>query len=569
MAASRTSPPPSGRVAVPPAAWWKALVALAVLNLALVLRATSVHSRRSAAAGRWRDGRHDAPRREGKDPGWADDDDEARGAGVARRERVSVSTPTVCLAGGGDDDRDADATAACGSEPRELGPDAAYSLPSQPGGDPSRSGSAREPPSNPTTVDDGDCGTAASYQDRGPPSTCNDVHALPIAGGDLYVPFVGAGGHHDVTYLTSGGFRSVYVVDFPPLPGEGSGDEEWGERAIMKTNRFNRDLNEKYLKKSQLDVIILGQAGGPVDYGSPGDDDGDDDDGDDESNQSGGSNRARGSNVLAVYQYCAFTSVSPFATAGTLEDYVSEFGGSLTPLEMYDLSLQAARGLAKSHLHRPDGVATFAHADVKPPQFLMFDRGEGKVPAVQLNDFNRGRLLGYDSKKGRACPFNMCGVKHNGSTYRSPEEYRDCADQDDKIDVYALGGVIYFIVTGGKRPWHYVSFKYATSRILDGDTSMYPGDKGYDDKYVGKRRGRDDDDDQSGGKGSGGGGKGRGGKRDRPDVGGDAVSDGRLDHPAVRALREVVAKCWTYRPEDRPSSLDVVKMLEDGLEKFR
>jgi len=29
------------------------------------------------------------------------------------------------------------------------------------------------------------------------------------------------------------------------------------------------------------------------------------------------------------------------------------------------------------------------------------------------------------------------------------------------------------------------------------------------------------------------------------------------------ALREVMMKCWEYKPEDRPSSLRVVQMLED------
>ncbi|EJK49609.1 hypothetical protein THAOC_31499 [Thalassiosira oceanica] len=384
----------------------------------------------------------------------------------------SLSSPAsfplaVCLADG----PAKEAAAACGSEtPRELRPDAPSSLPPlQPShADGSKSAkSARKDgikrgrpqegrPYLRESEEDG-CGAAADYQRRGPPSTCNDVHGLPIVGGH--------GGLHESTYLTHGVSRSVYVVDF-----EGRDKE----RVILKTNRLDgKDFTEKSLERSQLDAIVLGEAGGPVDDNDPG----------------GPSDPLLGSNVLGAYQYCAFSFVSPYATSGTLEGYVRRRGrDGLSPKEMYDLSLQAARGLARTHLHRPDGVATFAHTDVKPLQFLLFGRGEGQVPAVRLNDFNRGFLLGYDERRRGVCRFDMCGVRPNASMYRSPEEWTHCAGQDDRVDVYALGGVIYFIVTGGLKPWHYATFKTRLAGLRGGKTSMFPGDEGYGGG--GGRRGR-------------------------------------------------------------------------------
>ena len=528
-----------------PASLWRSLLALAALvcaaNLALFMTATtSVETRSRGPAD---DAPRDAPATERRPRGAAPGvppaasgtdgvesvDDGASGSrdlpggrgGTPSPQMTARGPPTVCLS-------DAGTTTACGTGRRDPGPDASYSLPAAPEEDDeevvTRSGRSRRGDRAKAPPDDG-CVTAAGYQERGPPSTCNDVHGLAFVGSDLY----------DVTYLTSGGYRSVYVVDF-------LGGEEEVRSAIVKTHRDGRDFRERDLRKNQLDVLILGEAGGPGGL--------DGDDGD----RGGGGGVGRGTNVLSVWQYCAYTSVSPYATSGTLSDYVKERGDGLSPDEMYDLSLQAARGVAGMHLHRPDGVATFAHADVKPPQFLLFDRGDGRTPAVMINDFNRGRLLGYDPGRGRACPFRLCGIKHNGSTYRSPEEYMDCADQDDRIDVYSLGGIIYFIVTG-RRPWHYRSFGSATRRILDGETSLWPGDEGY---------GGEDDD---GGGGRHGGGRDRGGRRERrPDGGGP---DGRTDHPAVRTLREVASRCWAYRPEDRPSSLEVVRMLEDGLGGLR
>jgi hypothetical protein len=37
----------------------------------------------------------------------------------------------------------------------------------------------------------------------------------------------------------------------------------------------------------------------------------------------------------------------------------------------------------------------------------------------------------------------------------------------------------------------------------------------------------------------------------------------QFNHPASVALREVMVKCWEYKPEDRPSSLEIVQMLEE------
>ena len=39
----------------------------------------------------------------------------------------------------------------------------------------------------------------------------------------------------------------------------------------------------------------------------------------------------------------------------------------------------------------------------------------------------------------------------------------------------------------------------------------------------------------------------------------------RSRHPAYAALRGVMMKCWEYKPEDRPSSLRVVQMLEEKM----
>ncbi|KAL3826351.1 hypothetical protein ACHAXA_003675 [Cyclostephanos tholiformis] len=135
----------------------------------------------------------------------------------------------------------------------------------------------------------------------------------------------------------------------------------------------------------------------------------------------------------------------------------------------------------------------------------------------------------------------MCNVKHRGSTYRSPEEYMDCADQLDTIDVYALGGVFYYLLSGGRRPWYYIEdYDLAIKRILGGEKSALPDDI-LDEERL-------DEGAITG--------------VEEFEVNASSRRE-RSRHPALVALREVMMKCWEFKPEDRPSSLQVVQMLEE------
>ena len=333
------------------------------------------------------------------------------------------------------------------------------------------------------------------------PATCNDVHAL----GFRFGPRKGTGkgdvypSRHEVHYLTAGGFRSVWTVtELYPAPGE-------EKEVVMKTNQIRRGWSANYLDQNRRDILVSERAGGPPSR----------------------------SNVLPVYQYCAFSSVVPFATAGVLDGYVRgrlRDGEPLRADEQFDLALQAARGLRQAHLYR-DGRATHAHADVKPPQFLLFESPpEGTAHVrLQINDFNRGQFL-TRSADNETCPFRMCNVHHKGSLYRSPEEYMKCADQSDLIDVFALGGVFYYLLSDGEKPWYYVrSYDEGVERWLNGEKPRLPKTKkyqGYGERVF-------------------------------------SIVQTRSKHPAFLAVKEVMVKCWALKPEHRPSSLQVVQMLED------
>ena len=328
-----------------------------------------------------------------------------------------------------------------------------------------------------------------SYQAKlSAPSTCNSVHELAF---DM----------SKIRYLAKGAFKMAWEIEL-------SVDEHY----VMKTVVFSKiKSSSSELDKNTRDALIMEHAGkAPDSYQA---------------------------NVLAMYQYCAVTSLVPFASKQPLDKYIK--GKILSAKEMYHLALQAARGLYQMQSYR-DGYATYAHADVKPAQFLLFDSpqdSEDNFPLLQLNDFNRGKYIKRSVSNKEPCAFRMCDVHHKGSTYRSPEEYMDCADQSAAIDVFSLGSVFFFLLSNGLKPYFQRSFDSAVEGILHGRLPKLP-DANDCKKYLYY-------------------------SEDKAEF-----ASNRSKQPLFVALQDVMKKCWSFKPEDRPTSLQVVQMLEAKLDNI-
>jgi serine/threonine protein kinase len=340
--------------------------------------------------------------------------------------------------------------------------------------------------------------------------TCNDVHSMGLT---FESPSCSSAGNGQ-------GFSTVKA--HLKFAGNGGYNSVWrhetclNQKVIIKMHRPSRAFSEVELDRNRRDALISGKAGRPpVDYTN---------------------------NVLPVYQYCAFTSIVPLATQ-TLDHYVRHFpqhheGRLMDASEMFHLAFQAARGLYQSHIYL-NGKATNAHSDVKPSQFLLFDPPINDIarfslqpyksfPLLQISDFNRCRLL-RRSQKNETCPFRICGIKHKGSTYRSPEEYMDCADQNDAIDIYSLGGVFFFLLSDGLDPYYQIStMDSVVEKVIAGQLPRLPPLQEYEEFGVKTVA---------------------------------AVKE-RANHPAFLALQRIMMQCWSYKPEERPSSLEVLNMFE-------
>lgn len=121
------------------------------------------------------------------------------------------------------------------------------------------------------------------------------------------------------------------------------------------------------------------------------------------------------------------------ATQGTLQQRLDP-DGRLAPVEAVRLTLEVLEGL--SVLHARGGV----HRDIKPQNVLIGEHG------AFLGDFGVSRLPGIGT------------LTHGGGVvgtvgYMAPEQQRDARDTTAASDIYAVGAMMYTMLSG-RSPLH-------------------------------------------------------------------------------------------------------------------
>lgn len=343
------------------------------------------------------------------------------------------------------------------------------------------------------------------------PPTCNDIHSLGFDPGMFENQHIKS--HRgSVKYITMGGAKCVWKATT-----QFENDVE--ESFIFKSHKDSRFLQRRFWDQNVVDALISGGAGNAQLVRKI------------ESQNVDGisSTDSNWNHILPTYHYCALSNIVPLAE-GTLVEYMNNGEKDrkrrrMKPVDTLRMALQVARGLYQAQLYY-DGKPTFVHADVNPSQFLVFvpnsdandnEAEQSKLPILQINDFNQGRFLTRSVENNEICPFKTCTKNLRGNRWHTPERFLECMEQDHRIDTFSLGSVFFFLLTNGFEPY-YNSRNYMKP-IKEGELPHIP--------Y-------------------------------RLD----------LDHPAYDALKEVMEKCMAFKLLDRPSSLEVVHMLEEKLKKL-
>ncbi|HWP06514.1 MAG TPA: serine/threonine-protein kinase [Polyangiaceae bacterium] len=146
-------------------------------------------------------------------------------------------------------------------------------------------------------------------------------------------------------------------------------------------------------------------------------------------------------NTVAVYDYGrtpegVFYYAMEYLDGLSLEELVRRYGPQPEGRVIHIL-LQATGALLEAH------STGLIHRDVKPANILLCERG-GMSDLVKLLDFGLVKSLGTAQSPGLTQANAITGTP----LYLAPESVLDPTTVDARVDLYALGAVAYYLLTG-------------------------------------------------------------------------------------------------------------------------
>ncbi len=149
--------------------------------------------------------------------------------------------------------------------------------------------------------------------------------------------------------------------------------------------------------------------------------------------------RLNSPNTIAIYDYGrtpegVFYYVMEYIDGFSLEDLVTRFG-PLAPGRVIHLAKQICAALSEAH------SIGLIHRDIKPANVALCERA-GVFDVVKVLDFGLVKELGTDSASTTTA--SLTGTP----LYLSPESITAPDTVDGRSDLYAVGGVAYWLLTG-------------------------------------------------------------------------------------------------------------------------
>jgi serine/threonine-protein kinase len=146
-------------------------------------------------------------------------------------------------------------------------------------------------------------------------------------------------------------------------------------------------------------------------------------------------------NTIEIYDYGhtdggTFYYVMEYLKGMSLADLVRQ-AGPLPPGRVIYLFRQAAAGLAEAH------ALGLVHRDLKPANLFIAVRG-GETDVAKVLDFGLVKLTRDDGAVELTSDQTVSGTP----MYMAPEQATGARDLDARADIYALGAMMYYCLTG-------------------------------------------------------------------------------------------------------------------------
>jgi len=216
-----------------------------------------------------------------------------------------------------------------------------------------------------------------------------------------------------------------------------------------------------------------------------------------------------------MYGYCGTSVLVEKGLDGADNYFLKQ---KLSPIEILYFVKNAARSIADVHsiVHDNSNITALIHGDVRPWNFLIMNNTKNGQKDIQLYDFNLAKYRGFYNDTGEICQKEHRSCNPN----KSPEE---CSGSkiSEKIDIYGLGNFIYFLLTHKALYSFPITNKWLRKRLVrNGIKPMLP-------------------------------------------------SNIRHSHdPSIICMRNMMNKCTSFFPDDRPSAKEIADELDEAYNKI-
>lgn len=151
-----------------------------------------------------------------------------------------------------------------------------------------------------------------------------------------------------------------------------------------------------------------------------------------------------------------------YVQGGSLEDSLAD--GPMEPGEALAVFRQILAGVGAAH------AAGVTHRDLKPANILLTVEGDEVI--AKVTDFGIAKVL-QDEREGGKSPKTRADVAMGTPGYMAPEQIRDSSGVDHRADIFALGAILYEMLTG-ESPFADMDAMASMNRTLAGRYRSLP-----------------------------------------------------------------------------------------------